>query len=400
MIAAAVVAVVATATGAVSAVVAPPARADAAWDHPVAMLGGVFEAASSTSSTFVSYPIDTAAARSALAGVGETLTSAVNFEGFDVSSAQGLYAGNGHLAGGLTAEAMCMWRPQVPIMSNGHVPPSILRSILSDRGVSAAAAGRMAVAEALIGAPDYVRQRDRGVFAPGQLADQLYGTHVDMPSVTDLMRSGSGGLGSGSHGLTCNPGRSTALTHTYWEVVKRDGGITDNPGRFLIPGLGAAVAYQYVHFTKAAPVLHTAPSGGPIVHLPTWFWVDRADYPSITVTARDRNRDGAVGDSVELRAVPHLRLVFPDGTPVCPALRYGLGRPWHPGARPDEHGACVHTFDQLPAQAQSVQVQVTYDVYWNHGNGGRVQTINSGDASDVAVDPLPLREVQVVAVPS
>lgn len=95
--------------------------------------------------------------------------------------------------------------------------------------------------------------------------------------------------------------------------------------------------------------------------------------------------------------MPHLRLVFADGTPVCPGA-HGFGRPWHPGASPDEPGACTHTFTKAPAVPLDVHLQVVYDVYWNHGQGGRGETIESNDTSDPRVAPVGVREVEVVGI--
>jgi hypothetical protein len=142
-------------------------------------------------------------------------------------------------------------------------------------------------------------------------------------------------------------------------VVKRDGRVSD--------GVVARRVVEEVRLPR--PVIHTSPDEdfAQVVGVPTWLWVDRAGWGSVTksvelpglrvvATARPREAVWSMGEG---------------GSVVC----RGPGTPFSVGFRPEDSSPdCGYTYRRSSAgesdRAFGVSVRVVWDVEW-HGGGRR-----------------------------
>jgi hypothetical protein len=287
--------------------------------------------------------------------------------------------GNLSLAGGLRADEMCFWRPAVDVL--GSIPDSTLRRIAARRGVAVPDADALHTLENLVGAPEY--EWDPAVWAPGGMAEQLYGTRVAWPSVTDLMLPWQPGVAQSWPTLTCAPGRSTTPSPAYWAAVEAEWpGARTADALFLRPGLLAAVAYQFVRINRAPPRLLHSPRAASVARLATWFWLDPTAYRPVQVTAAYQ------GDESTVVATPRLAVTFSGGPEDGVLNCADTGQPYRLG----EDSDCSRTF-RVQARYR-VTARVVYDVVWMRN--GEVKEVLPTETSQAAVSDLPVDEVQVL----
>lgn len=109
----------------------------------------------------------------------------------------------------------------------------------------------------------------------------------------------------------------------------------------------------------------TAPPARSITGLPTWVWVDAAQFRAVTATRT------AGPLSVTVTATPTSLTIDPgDGhTEHCS----GAGVPWHEGADAGDPGACTHVYTQTsagqPGGAFTLTATASWRISWTATNG-------------------------------
>jgi hypothetical protein len=172
----------------------------------------------------------------------------------------------------------------------------------------------------------------------------------------------------------------------YWVVCKADGietyvnVIIYQPGVNVIdPATLALQAY------KQLPLLYPRPRTAPprtatqLVGVPTWFWVDPADWHSLSATA------SVVGLSATVTAEPtKTTWKLGDGTTLtC----NGPGTPYDPTvADSAQHSDCVHAYQH--DGGADVVVTITWHVTWTASNGasGNLGDLERGTGFPVTVE--------------
>ncbi|GAA1616012.1 hypothetical protein ACFQY4_18035 [Catellatospora bangladeshensis] len=153
------------------------------------------------------------------------------------------------------------------------------------------------------------------------------------------------------------------------------------------PGTGPLIATALAALRPPVPTVRTnpGPPAVPIVHVPTWLWVDAVTWRPVPATA------SAGGASITATATPVSVEWLPgDGSRL---LCTGPGLAWA-GGDPLGSSACSHAYTRasaaLPGGAFALQAVVTWEVTW----AGAGMSGNAGTITTTATVPLVVAEVQ------
>ena len=131
-----------------------------------------------------------------------------------------------------------------------------------------------------------------------------------------------------------------------------------------------------------ALALRTAPpSDKMVVHVGTWFWVPRAAWKPVSVTAWIPTQAGPI--SVTTTATPRT-LTYSPGDGNRPVSCPGPGRPWRRVDGDVRASSCMYTYTRashrMPQRTYKASLSVTWSVTWRSslGVGGRLPSITIG----------------------
>lgn len=157
--------------------------------------------------------------------------------------------------------------------------------------------------------------------------------------------------------------------------------IPDGPQPAPSPEQVAKQAYNQLRLPS--PQIHASPAETQLVNLPTWLWMDPAQWRPRSATA------SVPGVSVTATAVPNsVTWSMGDGSTVtCP----GAGTPFPSGADPRSASPdCGHTYHQTsqgkPGNAYPVAAEVNWTVTWSGaGTGGSFPNLTTTSTATFAV---------------
>jgi hypothetical protein len=130
----------------------------------------------------------------------------------------------------------------------------------------------------------------------------------------------------------------------------------------------------------------TAPPARGITGLPTWVWVNAAQFRPVTATRT------AGPLSVTVTATPTSLTIDPgDGQrEACT----GAGVPWHAGAHASDPGACTHTYTDTsasqPGGVYTLRATVSWRISWSATNGqsGTLPAVQLANQKQLTVQQL------------
>lgn len=136
-------------------------------------------------------------------------------------------------------------------------------------------------------------------------------------------------------------------------------------------------------------LLRTAPpSDKMVVTVGTWFWIPRAAWKPVSVTAWIPTQAGPI--SVTTTATPHTITYTPgDGQP--PVTCKGPGTPWTARNGDRAKGACMYTYARASHSQRGKHFRAAMDVTWlvtwrsSLGLAGRLPNIRTGSAMNARV---------------
>lgn len=144
-----------------------------------------------------------------------------------------------------------------------------------------------------------------------------------------------------------------------------------------------------------ALAMRTAPpSDKMVVTVGTWFWVPRAVWKPISVTAWIVTQAGPI--SVTTTATPQT-LTYSPGDGNSAVTCQGPGQPWSPRVGDRATSACMYTYTRAshnrPQQQYRANLAVTWRVTWRSSLGlaGRLPNIKIGA-------PLPVKVLELQAL--
>lgn len=154
----------------------------------------------------------------------------------------------------------------------------------------------------------------------------------------------------------------------------------------------AKVAKDKVSRLVPALLVHTAPSPERmVVKQPTWFWVPRAIWKPISITAAIPTPAGPI--IVTTTATPrHLSYSPGDGRATVTCT--GPGKRWRSSMGDDVRSSCSYSYRSASRSTSSTlypaRVSVRWDVSWksNLGAGGSLPPIRTGLGMNVRVAEL------------
>ncbi|MEV0453703.1 hypothetical protein [Catellatospora methionotrophica] len=153
------------------------------------------------------------------------------------------------------------------------------------------------------------------------------------------------------------------------------------------PGAGPLIATALAALRPPVPAVRVnpGPPAVPIVHVPTWLWVDAVTWQPSRATA------STGGASITATATPVSVTWLPgDGSRLVCA---GPGLAWS-GGDPLGSSACSHTYTRasasLPGGTFALQATVTWDVTW----AGAGMSGAAGTVTTTTTVPLVVAEVQ------
>lgn len=157
--------------------------------------------------------------------------------------------------------------------------------------------------------------------------------------------------------------------------------IPDGQQPALSPEQLAQQAYSQLRLPS--PQIHASPAETQLVNLPTWLWMDPAQWRPQPATA------SVPGVSVTATAVPNsVTWSMGDGSTVtCP----GAGTPFPSGADPRSASPdCGHTYHQTsqgkPGNSYPVAAEVSWTVTWSGaGTGGTFPNLTTTSSATFAV---------------
>lgn len=154
----------------------------------------------------------------------------------------------------------------------------------------------------------------------------------------------------------------------------------------------AKVAKDRVSRLVPTLIVHTAPGPGRmVVNQPTWFWVPRALWKPISITAAVPTPAGPI--VVTTTATPR-RLSYSPGDGRGTVTCTGPGRRWMRSIGDDAHSACAYSYRSasrsMSTTSYNARVSVRWEVSWrsNLGAGGSLPSIRTGLGMDVRVTEL------------
>ena len=154
-------------------------------------------------------------------------------------------------------------------------------------------------------------------------------------------------------------------------------------------------AHSKVSRLVNALALRTAPPADKmVVTVGTWFWVPRAVWKPISVTAWIPTQSGPI--SVTTTATPQT-LTYSPGDGNSAVSCSGPGQPWSPRIGDRATSACMYTYTRpshrQPRQHYRANLAITWRVTWRSSIGlaGRLPNIRIGA-------PLPVRVLELQAL--
>ena len=154
-------------------------------------------------------------------------------------------------------------------------------------------------------------------------------------------------------------------------------------------------AHSKVSRLVNALALRTAPPADKmVVTVGTWFWVPRAVWKPISVTAWIMTQAGPI--SVTTTATPHT-LTYSPGDGNSPVTCVGPGTPWSKRIGDRRNSSCMYTYTRAshnrPHQQFRANLAVTWRVTWRSSLGlfGRLPNIRIGA-------PLPVKVLELQAL--
>lgn len=146
--------------------------------------------------------------------------------------------------------------------------------------------------------------------------------------------------------------------------------------------------------SRLVPTLLVRTAPGPaqmVVNQPTWFWIPRALWKPISITATVPTPAGPI--IVTTTATPRLLSYSPgDGRPTVTCS--GPGRQWKATLGDDARSLCSYSYTSASRSVTSTsypaKVAVRWDVTWksNLGAGGSLPSIRTGLGMNVRVTEL------------
>lgn len=165
----------------------------------------------------------------------------------------------------------------------------------------------------------------------------------------------------------------------YW--IRRDAG----------PRI-AQVAKDKVSRLVPTLITRTAPAANRmVVNQPTWFWVPRALWKPVSITATVPTPAGPI--IVTTTATPRL-LTYSPGDGRRAVTCTGPGRRWTSSIGDDSHSACSYVYGSASRSSLSTlyaaRMSVKWKITWrsNLGAGGTLPSINTGLGMNVRVAEL------------
>jgi hypothetical protein len=136
-------------------------------------------------------------------------------------------------------------------------------------------------------------------------------------------------------------------------------------------------------------LLRTAPpSDKMVVTVGTWFWIPRAAWKPVSVTAWIPTQAGPI--SVTTTATPHT-ITYTPGDGRQPVTCAGPGTPWTPRAGDRTRSACMYTYSRASHNQRGryfrAAMHVTWRVTWRSSLGiaGRLPNVRTGSALNARV---------------
>ncbi|GAA4850038.1 hypothetical protein [Saccharopolyspora rosea] len=158
--------------------------------------------------------------------------------------------------------------------------------------------------------------------------------------------------------------------------------IPNGPTPAPLPSPETLAQQAYSQLRLPSPQIHASPAQTQLVNLPTWLWMDPAQWRPQSATA------SVPGVSVTATAVPNsVTWSMGDGSTVtCP----GPGTPFPSSADPRSASDCGHTYHHTsqgrPGNAYPVAATVNWTVTWSGaGTGGTFPNLTTTSTASFAV---------------
>lgn len=136
-------------------------------------------------------------------------------------------------------------------------------------------------------------------------------------------------------------------------------------------------------------LLRTAPpSDKMVVTVGTWFWIPRAVWKPVSVTAWIPTQAGPI--SVTTTATPHT-ITYSPGDGHRPVTCKGPGTPWTPRAGDRAKSSCMYTYKRASHSQRNRHFRATMRVTWlvtwrsSLGIAGRLPNIGTGSTINARV---------------
>ncbi|WP_328329961.1 MULTISPECIES: hypothetical protein [unclassified Streptomyces] len=186
-----------------------------------------------------------------------------------------------------------------------------------------------------------------------------------------------------------------------WDSCKKDEFWVDTGKKPPVPADQAAstpedlahIAYGFVHVPDTKVTL--APSGATKVNLPTWAWLNKADFKPVSVTATLANYHisstvTATPQSLKLEPGTGDADLFPSSG-VCPLVNDAIGSPYEAGDA-NKTPPCGVTYLRASGSNGPFQLKatITWKITWTGTGvpGGTLPSGSFGTTQDVTVDEI------------
>ena len=216
--------------------------------------------------------------------------------------------------------------------------------------------------------------------------DSDVGTRGCRWSVAGVVDPRSGSVREGSRRRTVNGVEELLYVRECPGIVTRHWIRRDTSDRMAVAARDRARRLVPTLLTRTAP-----PAADMVVNVGTWFWVPRAVWKPVRVTATIVTPYGPI--SVTVTARPATLVWSPgDGGPSTSCR--GPGEPWRPHHGDRAATSCMHTYRSASHTARSrtfrARMTVVWKVTWRSSLlvGGSLPDIRTGVGLDVVVREL------------
>ncbi|WP_406137403.1 hypothetical protein [Streptomyces sp. NBC_01089] len=188
------------------------------------------------------------------------------------------------------------------------------------------------------------------------------------------------------------PGWDSCNKETFWVDTGKTPPVAAGQAAATPEDL-AHIAYGFVHVPDTKVTL--APSGATKVNLPTWAWLNKADFKPVSVTATLANYHisstvTATPQSLKLEPGTSDAEMFPSSG-VCPLVNDSIGTPYAKGDA-NKTPPCGVTYLRASGSNGPFQLKatITWKITWTGTGvpGGTLPDGSFGTTQDVTVDEI------------